>query len=345
MTNPKTAKLAFLSAILIYGTLGVFVRYAGQPSALVALARSSIGTLFLLFLLAVKRQKIDFSAIRRNWKPLLIAGVLLGLNWVTLFEAYRYTTVAVATLCTYLNPIIIVFGAAILMHEQLTARKLLCFAVALIGMVFVSGVADSGLPDAGEAKGILLGLLTAVLYGCIVLSNKQLRDISAYDRTLVQLFITTLVLIPYCILHGDFVGLQITGGQLALLLILGVVHTGFAYRALAGDDLIKAGRQLADRQRLDDAVHADGLGERSELVRVEGFSGLQGIGLDLLQRQADRALRRRFGLLIDISEQGAKALAETFLRCHSRSSSQSDSFARISCATASYAAAPRLNLS
>ena len=115
--------------------------------------------------------------------------------------------------------------------------------------------------------------------------------------------------------------------------------------ALAGDDLIKAGRQLADRQRLDDAVHADRLGERSELVRVEGFSGLQGIRLDLLQRQADRALRRRFGLLIDISEQGAKALAETFLRCHSRSSSQSDSFARISCATASYAAAPRLNLS
>ena len=159
MTNPKTAKLAFLSAILIYGTLGVFVRYAGQPSALVALARSSIGTLFLLLLLAVKRQKIDFAAIRRNWRPLLIAGVLLGLNWVTLFEAYRYTTVAVATLCTYLNPIIIVFGAAVLMHEQLTARKLLCIAVALIGMVFVSGVADSGLPDAGEAKGILLGLL------------------------------------------------------------------------------------------------------------------------------------------------------------------------------------------
>ena len=82
MTNPKTAKLAFLSAILMYGTLGVFVRYAGQPSALLALARSSIGTLFLLVLLAVKRQKIDFAAIRRNWKPLLIAGVLLGLNWV-----------------------------------------------------------------------------------------------------------------------------------------------------------------------------------------------------------------------------------------------------------------------
>ena len=274
MTNPKTAKLAFLSAILIYGTLGVFVRYAGQPSALVALARSSIGTLFLLFLLAVKRQKIDFAAIRRNWRPLLIAGVLLGLNWVTLFEAYRYTTVAVATLCTYLNPVIIVFGAAILMHEQLTARKLLCIAVALIGMVFVSGVADSGLPDAGEAKGILLGLLTAVLYGCIVLSNKQLRDISAYDRTLVQLFITTLVLIPYCILHGDFVGLQITGGQLALLLILGVVHTGFAYSLYFGSMAYLPAQTLAILSYLDPVTAV----LLSALVLHEPLSGFEIFG-------------------------------------------------------------------
>ena len=274
MTNPKTAKLAFLSAILIYGTLGVFVRYAGQPSALVALARSSIGTLFLLLLLAVKRQKIDFAAIRRNWRPLLIAGVLLGLNWVTLFEAYRYTTVAVATLCTYLNPIIIVFGAAILMHEQLTARKLLCIAVALIGMVFVSGVADSGLPDAGEARGILLGLLTAVLYGCIVLSNKQLRDISAYDRTLVQLFITTLVLIPYCILHGDFVGLQITGGQLALLLILGVVHTGFAYSLYFGSMAYLPAQTLAILSYLDPVTAV----LLSALVLHEPLSGFEILG-------------------------------------------------------------------
>ena len=274
MNSPKTAKLAFLSAILIYGTLGVFVRYADQPSALVALARSSIGTLFLLVLLAVKRQRIDFAAIRRNWRPLLIAGVLLGLNWVTLFEAYRYTTVAVATLCTYLNPIIIVFGAAILMHERLTARKLCCIAVALIGMVFVSGVADSGLPEAGEAKGILLGLLTAVLYGCIVLSNKQLRDISAYDRTLVQLFITTLVLIPYCILHGDFVDLHITGGQLVLLLILGVVHTGFAYSLYFGSMAYLPAQTLAILSYLDPVTAV----LLSALVLHEPLSGFEILG-------------------------------------------------------------------
>ena len=234
MTNPKTAKLAFLSAILIYGTLGVFVRYAGQPSALVALARSSIGTLFLLFLLAVKRQKIDFSAIRRNWRPLLIAGVLLGLNWVTLFEAYRYTTVAVATLCTYLNPIIIVFGAAILMHEQLTARKLLCIAVALIGMVFVSGVPQSGLPEAGEATGILLALLSAVLYASDVSINKFLDQVPACERTLVQLAVAALVMIPYILLTEDVAAMTLTPLGAVLLLIVGVFHTGWCYSLFFG---------------------------------------------------------------------------------------------------------------
>ena len=234
MTNPKTAKLAFLSAILIYGTLGVFVRYAGQPSALVALARSSIGTLFLLVLLAVKRQKIDFAAIRRNWRPLLIAGVLLGLNWVTLFEAYRYTTVAVATLCTYLNPIIIVFGAAILMHEQLTARKLLCIAVALIGMVFVSGVPQSGLPEAGEATGILLALLSAVLYASDVSINKFLDQVPACERTLVQLAVAALVMIPYILLTEDVAAMALTPLGAVLLLIVGVFHTGWCYSLFFG---------------------------------------------------------------------------------------------------------------
>ena len=234
MTNPKTAKLAFLSAILIYGTLGVFVRYAGQPSALVALARSSIGTLFLLLLLAVKRQKIDFAAIRRNWCPLLIAGVLLGLNWVTLFEAYRYTTVAVATLCTYLNPIIIVFGAAILMHEQLTARKLLCIAVALIGMVFVSGVPQSGLPEAGEATGILLALLSAVLYASDVSINKFLDQVPACERTLVQLAVAALVMIPYILLTEDVAAMALTPLGAVLLLIVGVFHTGWCYSLFFG---------------------------------------------------------------------------------------------------------------
>ena len=104
--------------------------------------------------------------------------------------------------------------------------------------------------------------------------------------------------------------------------------------------------KLGDEQYGIDIRYVDNIVRLSKITRVAksqpyyvGVINLRGEVVPIM------SLRRRFGLLIDISEQGAKALAETFLRCHSRSSSQSDSFARISCATASYAAAPRLNLS
>ena len=251
MTTMTRAKVSFLAAILIYGTLGVFVRLVALPSSLIALARSGIGTLFLLLLMAIKRQPPGFAAIRRNWKPLLLAGALLGFNWVAMFEAYRYTTVAVATLCTYMNPVIIVTGAAIFLHERLTLRKIVCVLVALVGMVFVSGVTASGLPTGSSATGILLGLLTAVLYGIIVLSNKTLRDISAYDRTAAQLLIATFVLLPYCLLTENLSALTISAQQIGLLLVLGIVHTGFAYSLYFGSMQTLPAQTLAILSYLD----------------------------------------------------------------------------------------------
>lgn len=251
MTTMTRAKVSFLAAILIYGTLGVFVRLVALPSSLIALARSGIGTLFLLLLMAIKRQPPGFAAIRRNWKPLLLAGALLGFNWVAMFEAYRYTTVAVATLCTYMNPVIIVTGAAIFLHERLTLRKIVCVLVALVGMVFVSGVTASGLPTGSSATGILLGLLTAVLYGIIVLSNKTLRDISAYDRTAAQLLIATFVLLPYYLLTEDLPALTISAQQIGLLLVLGIVHTGFAYSLYFGSMQTLPAQTLAILSYLD----------------------------------------------------------------------------------------------
>ena len=50
--------------------------------------------------------------------------------------------------------------------------------------------------------------------------------------------------------------------------------------ALSGDDLIVAGRKAADRQRLDDAVLADGIGEILQSVFVKVVARLIGVGLD-----------------------------------------------------------------
>ena len=126
----------------------------------------------------------------------------MGLNWALLFEAYRYTTVATATLCYYMQPVFLTLAAAVLLGEKLSLKKILCVLVALGGMVLISGAPGGALPEAGELRGIALGLGAAILYACVILCNKKLRDIGAFDKTIVQLLAATAVMIPYCAHYG-----------------------------------------------------------------------------------------------------------------------------------------------
>ena len=215
--------------MVLFGTIGIFVKHIDLPSSVIAFARAFIGMLFLLAVIACKRMKISKEAIRKNLVPLLFSGVFLGMNWIGLFEAYRYTSVATATLCYYLAPIIVILVAPILFKEKLTLRKGICAVVALVGMVFVSGVIQNGMPAASELKGILYGLGAAVLYAIIMLLNKKIQNISAYDKTVVQLGISTIVLLPYCLVTEDISSFAISPMVIGLLLLVGIVHTGVTY--------------------------------------------------------------------------------------------------------------------
>ena len=229
MNNTSRARLNVIISMVIYGTIGLFVRNISLPSSVTSMVRAIIGAPFLLLVLAVKKQKLDIDSIKRNLRYLIISGALLGFNWILLFEAYRYTTVATATLGYYFAPIIIVALSPVLFKERLTLKKVLCVLAALLGMFFVSGVASNGVLKLSELKGILLSLGAACFYAAIVITNKQLKDISAYDRTVFQLALSAVLLIPYNLITGSFAGCSLDGLSLIMLLILGIVHTGIAY--------------------------------------------------------------------------------------------------------------------
>ena len=216
-------------SMFIFGTIGIFVRHIPFPSSVIALARGGIGMLFLLLVVVLSKQKLSASDIRRNLLPLCLSGFFLGFNWILLFEAYRYTTVATATLCYYLAPVFVILVSPLILKEKLTAKKLICVAVALLGMVFVSGVLETGLPSAGEGTGILFGIAAAAFYASVVLCNKHIHDISSYDMTIMQLGIATVVLLPYTLLTESVGDLQFTAGALGMLLFVAIVHTGVAY--------------------------------------------------------------------------------------------------------------------
>lgn len=233
ITTTNKDKLFLILSMVIWGSIGIFRRYIPLGSAPLAMARGVIGTVFLLVLLAVKGQKLSVEAVKRNGVLLLVSGAFIGINWILLFEAYNYTTVAIATLCYYMAPILVILVSPIVLREHLGRKKIVCVIIALIGMICISGILDSA-EETGELKGILFGLGAAVFYASVILMNKKIHDISAYDKTIIQMGSAALVLLPYVLLTGQLNGITLDGMAIAMILVVGVVHTGIAYALYFG---------------------------------------------------------------------------------------------------------------
>ncbi|MBQ5754488.1 MAG: EamA family transporter [Oscillospiraceae bacterium] len=230
----RTAMASLASSMFIFGTIGIFVRNIGLPSSLIALVRSVVGLLFLLAVTALKKEGFSFATMRSKLPRLALSGILMGFNWILLFEAYRYTTVATATLCYYLAPVFLILASPFALKERLTAKKLLCVFVALAGMIPVSGVLQAGFSGVQELKGILLGASAALLYACVVLMNKRSGETPPLKRTMVQMAAAAAVLLPYVLLTEELSTLSPAPVELGLLLVVGVIHTGLAYMLYFG---------------------------------------------------------------------------------------------------------------
>ena len=228
------ARLSLIASMCIFGTIGLVRRFLPMPSGFLAMARGLLGAVFLLLLVYLRGGRLSRGAIRANLWKLCLSGALIGFNWILLFEAYRYTTVATATLCYYMAPVFILLAAPLVLHEQLTPRKMLCVAAALFGMALVSDALRGGFSASSEWRGVLCGLGAAALYASIVLLNKSIRDIPAYDKTIVQIGTAGVALIPYVLLVEDLSGIVVSPAAILLLLVAGLVHTGCAYALYFG---------------------------------------------------------------------------------------------------------------
>lgn len=220
-----------VASMLIFGTIGIFRKYIPLPSGMIAMVRGIVGTMFLMLVMMVGKKKPDFMAIKKNLLLLCLSGTLIGFNWILLFEAYQHTSVAVATLCYYMAPVLVILVSPIVLKERLTRRKMLCAAAAFVGMVLVSDVLSSGFSG---MRGILLGVGAAALYASVIMLNKKLGEIGAYDKTLVQLAAAAIVLLPYVLIAENPAEMELSALTVVMLLVVGVVHTGAAYAMYFG---------------------------------------------------------------------------------------------------------------
>jgi len=225
----NTALLRLVASMAIFGTIGLAVVNLPLPRGFIAMTRGAIGALALLLILLISGKRFSFSAIKKNARLLLISGAFIGVNWILLFEAYSYTSVSVATLVYYMAPLIVTVISATVLGERLRIKSCICIAVALFGMLLVSGVLDGGIEDVRETVGIALSFGAAILYALATVLNKKIKDVPAYDTSIVQLSVAFMAILPYTLLCEDVWGLEWSFQTVALLLLVGLVHTGLAY--------------------------------------------------------------------------------------------------------------------
>ena len=164
----RAALMQMAASMAIFGTVGIFIKKLPFPSAVIALGRGIVGSIFLLLTAVLAKKPLDTDAIKKNLKLLLLSGVAIAVNWILLFESYKYIPVSTATLCYYLSPVFVILASPIVLKEKLTGTKLACVGAALLGMVLISGVLQGGGESGTQFTGILLGCGAAALYATVV---------------------------------------------------------------------------------------------------------------------------------------------------------------------------------
>lgn len=228
MTVKNRARIQMAFSAAMFGTIPLFVRNIPLASGEVALYRAVIATILIGGCLVFARERVPRAALKRDLPLLLLSGVAMGFNWILLFQAYRFTTISVATLSYYFAPVLVTVICPFLFHEKLTARQILCFVMSTAGVALIVAAGESGSAE-NHLVGIALGMGAAVLYAGVVLTNKFIRNVAGIQRTFIQFAAAAVVLVPYVAFTDGF---HLTGLDAAgwiNLLILGHFHTGVTY--------------------------------------------------------------------------------------------------------------------
>lgn len=228
MKENNRARLSLIASMAVFGTLAPFVRNIHVSSGELALYRAVLAAVLIGVFLLVTKQRIRLKALGRDLPLLLFSGMAMGINWILLFEAYKYTTVAVSTLSYYFAPVIVTVVCPFLFKEKLTKKQILCFIMSTAGLALVIGITDLG-SGGNDAMGVLFGLGAAVFYATVILLNKFIKGVAGIHRTFLQFLAAIVILVPYVAVSGGVSLGGLDGMGWVCLLIVGLVHTGVTY--------------------------------------------------------------------------------------------------------------------
>lgn len=241
MSAPVTARPArrgdlagvawMLATGLAFVSLNGIVRYIGPglPAGEQAFLRFAFGLVFLAPTLALTLRR-GFAP--RVWRLFGLRGALHAAASLLWFFAMTRIPLAEVTAIGYLNPVVVMVGAALLMGERLSRARLLAVAVALVGAMILL---RPGLRElqSGHAAQVTASVLFALSY----LVAKRLSGLVSPGAIVAMMTLAvTLALAPLALWHW-VTPTPSQAGLLALAAVLGSLGHYCMTRAFAAAPL------------------------------------------------------------------------------------------------------------
>lgn len=223
----KRGVIELFSAMLMMGTVGLFVIESGQTSYNVVFYRCLLGVIFLVAYCLYSRKLKWTNLTFKNFIIIVLSGVFLVFNWVMLFASFKTASISTSTTIYHIQPFFFVLIWAAIFRERISLNKIAWMGLAFIGVVLVSNININDFSlSSSYIIGVLLALSAAVFWAISAVIVKFLTGVSPYIITLVQLCVGVVVLLPFSDLSGMA---EISITQWSYLFTLGAVHTCLTY--------------------------------------------------------------------------------------------------------------------
>ncbi|WP_439501736.1 DMT family transporter [Aminobacter ciceronei] len=231
MSDKMRGTVEMTAAMVISGTIGLFVVLSGQPVMDVVFWRCAFGAITLLIVCAALGLFRPEVMTRRQIGWAAAGGVAIVSNWILLFAAFPRASISIATAVYNTQPFMLVALGATLFGERLTLTKLSWLGIAFGGMLLiVQSKPDAGAVGTDYLSGILLALGAAFFYAIAAIITKKLKGVPPHLIALIQVTVGILMLAPF----ANSAALPVGAKTWTLLVAVGVVHTGVMYILLYG---------------------------------------------------------------------------------------------------------------
>ncbi|MFC3107042.1 DMT family transporter [Undibacterium arcticum] len=230
-SQERFAMMAFIAAMLMLGTLGIFVNEARLGSVTIVFFRCVFGAVALSVYCLWKRmfRRANFQ-VRNVWLA-VVSGVLMVVNWVAFFEAIQRVGISVATVVFHVQPFLVLLIGAVIFNERITLDKFGWIGIGFAGLLLATGLHLSGVPlDAGYTTGIACTLVAALVYAGVTLITKAITGMPAPLIALIHCAVGVLLLSFWI----AWPTLAVSRVQWSWLIGLGVIHTALVYVLVYG---------------------------------------------------------------------------------------------------------------